>query len=1264
MMTPHKKAQLMESTRKRVPRVRSFLAAFATRDGSLRGLGRSGPSFALRHGVSSGGGDPRIRVAPDGCKRLPRVVFFPMALALFFVGSILPPALAAEPAPQFSRPGSVANIHATRAEIEEPFTVPESNNLELRTEIATATTGPWTILRSGEATHLTPETTYFVRFGAKNTVGEVTETIKFTTTPPSAPEISELKLNEYPGTLGEGKNLGTSFVGYGTSIQTNGPETEYNFEFATSPEGPWTTFSSGGSGHVSVAEDVATREATATDLTPEKTYYVRVKAKNVNGEAFSEVQSVKTYGTQPEDYMSEIKDVTATSANVGGGFFTRSSETHWRFEYATSKSGPWAEPSGAAGTVSAAETSELGNHTRATITGLSPHTTYYVRLVADNGNGSVISALSSFETLGPPAVTTLAVHSVDGENMRALGAVRAAVQPVNDLQTITVGGGATGGTFTLMFNGETTSPIPLNATEGPVQEALEALPSIGLHNVTVGKGKAGGGGPYFIEFVHAKGGVSVMQMTADASGLTPSGTVTVATDQNGYDYDTHYHFEYVTQKQFEESGFAQADSSPEVDLGAGSEDEAFATNIVGQDLPGLQPGAAYRYRLVATNTTPGDPVVDGGEQTLTVPTLAPEEAPTACPNEALRTGPSAKLPDCRAYEQITPTEKGGAQDIFHYGAALNQPPNIGVDGNHVRLESPGVQWGANPGPKQSNYFFTRAESGWQMTSPSPLGQAGPDYYAPSVFSADLTQIAVEVGWSTSTSIANQSHSLEFDVGAPGGPYARVATIPRSEQSQWVASSADGSKFVLQTQDRTLTGSSTGTTSGNDLYEYANGQLRQVNVLAGGAKISTCGATMAGSNQTSNMLEHGISADGSRVFFIDNCTHHLYLRANGAETQDIGEYVFLKSNPEGSKLLLEKSSAGAHKFFLYDTASASATLLFSTSEEIAAPAASEDMTAIYFASREQLTSESPPASEETEDIYHYDLATKTLHFVVQAATSDSQVPMSVMPNGRYLYLGSDGVAGVPGWQEGYSQEYRYDSKENTIQCIACASPLKLEGATLAKETEASADGKYVFFDTVAALVPQDVDGEVAPETETIGEKVNVHPEHESGEYSVSSDVYEWRRNGVDGCAHIQGCLSLITTGRGGYLNMLFGPPIVSSGRDIFFTTHESLVSQDDDAAGDIYDARIDGGFPPPPPQLLECEGDACSTPFAAPNDLTPSTATFHGAGNVLGTAVPGDGSRRKLPKIGKDCEAKAKTKCKARRKKKARKKTTKSRRRGK
>ncbi len=114
-------------------------------------------------------------------------------------------------------------------------------------------------------------------------------------------------------------------------------------------------------------------------------------------------------------------------------------------------------------------------------------------------------------------------------------------------------------------------------------------------------------------------------------------------------------------------------------------------------------------------------------------------------------------------------------------------------------------------------------------------------------------------------------------------------------------------------------------------------------------------------------------------------------------------------------------------------------------------------------------------------------------------------------------------------------------------------------------------------------------------------------------SPSTDVYEWRSDGVDGCVARQGCLALITDGRAGFHNILLGS--ADEGRDVFMYTLSKLVPQDLDSAGDIYDARVDGGLAPPTPPPGECEGGACSTPPSPPNDATPSSQTFTGAGNL-------------------------------------------------
>jgi hypothetical protein len=99
---------------------------------------------------------------------------------------------------------------------------------------------------------------------------------------------------------------------------------------------------------------------------------------------------------------------------------------------------------------------------------------------------------------------------------------------VSEVQTVTVTGSPTGGSFTLTVNGQTTAAIAYNATAAQVKAALEALSSVSVVSVT-------GSGPYVVTF---GGGANVPQLTATASltgGSTPG--VTVATTTAGGDTD-------------------------------------------------------------------------------------------------------------------------------------------------------------------------------------------------------------------------------------------------------------------------------------------------------------------------------------------------------------------------------------------------------------------------------------------------------------------------------------------------------------------------------------------------------------------------------------------------------------------------------------------------------------------------------------------------------------------------------------------------------
>lgn len=91
------------------------------------------------------------------------------------------------------------------------------------------------------------------------------------------------------------------------------------------------------------------------------------------------------------------------------------------------------------------------------------------------------------------------------------------------VQTVTISGGPTGGTFTLTYEGQTTTPLAWNALGTAVQTALSLLSTIGADNVSVS-----GNGPYVVTFQGALAGQTASVLTADSSGLTGGTTPSIA----------------------------------------------------------------------------------------------------------------------------------------------------------------------------------------------------------------------------------------------------------------------------------------------------------------------------------------------------------------------------------------------------------------------------------------------------------------------------------------------------------------------------------------------------------------------------------------------------------------------------------------------------------------------------------------------------------------------------------------------------------------
>jgi hypothetical protein len=736
-----------------------------------------------------------------------------------------------------------------------------------------------------------------------------------------------------------------------------------------------------------------------------------------------------------------------------------------------------------------------------------------------------------------------------------------------------------------------------------------------------------------------------------AGGVTEDEAVLRATI-NPKSEPAHWSFEYTTQADFEAEGFAAAQLAGEGEISAGNRDVK-----VSAPATGLLPGTTYRFRVVAVNQC-----LEGGcsaekEGSFTT-FLAPLQTdPGGCPNKALRTGPSAALPDCRAYELVSPADTGGLIPIEPQeggaSGSLFPTPTASPTGDSLVFRIPG---GVLPGFKGGvggfwgdDYVATRTAAGWDNQLIGPDGSQA-SYIGPGGLSAEHGYYAFEAG--ATGSLVIDGAATDY-VRYPDGSFhlageGDLATAPQVTV-HYIAPQGSHLLFTAELQLEPEA-----PPVGAAVYDRTPQGLAVVSLLPGDVTPSAPASY------------EGSSRDGSAVAFRIFGDETLYVRLDDAET--------LHGAPAGAEYA-GFSADGRYLFYMlggdlyrFDTQgppeepSTEEALKITTSADITPVNIASGGTAAYFLSPTALPTGPNPLGAEPqegkENLYHWDGS--STRFVATVTERDAEgKPISVgtgtsqrdglgiwlemeeshlaqailssrtTPDGGALLFESR--AELTGFQSGGKAEiYRYDAAADTLGCLSCdatgATPaadarlLRIEPQSpigeFSEVPNLSANGARAFFETPERLVNADNDALV--------------------------DVYEWEVQGEGSCAQQGGCLFLISSGQSARDNTLYG--LSESGEDVFILSGDLLAGGDADETTSVYDARVEGGFPPPPARAGECLGEACQPAAVAPDDPTPASAAFQGAGNVT------EKSRRRCPKGRRAVRRAGKTRCVARHKK--------------
>jgi hypothetical protein len=712
---------------------------------------------------------------------------------------------------------------------------------------------------------------------------------------------------------------------------------------------------------------------------------------------------------------------------------------------------------------------------------------------------------------------------------------------------------------------------------------------------------------------------------------------------NDYDSEAEWYFEYGTSNSYGES-------TPVQILPAGPSPQPVMAHLTG-----LAPNSTYHFRLVATNAYGTSRSVDATF----------DYSPPACPNSHVRQQVGANyLPDCRAYELVSPSRAGSIQ--FFPGDFLFRlgPTQFTTDELRPRYENTGFEssparfgfyggLGGLTGVESPNLIFdrylaSRTDTGWVT------------HYAG--LKGDETGVALRGQCSL-----KQDKCIDYKIDILGDgkePFPYVWDSDGNYLGRWPTNyavvpgadhltgdqqpSPDFTHYVFSSLDVPFKPGGLETAPGS-VYDNAvgPGTIDIASRLSNGDPIP-----QDAGEQSEYIKIPAMSPDASHILMSTVASGgrvNLYMRVDNAITYNVSKgngVQFLGMSEDGSKVAFISPSAltpededSSTDVYRWDEGTDEVTLISGvpggsgqgdkctanwTSNcdvlllESQRPDIDDTMSLdgdIYFWSPEQLDPENPGVLNQ-RNLYH--LRNGQIQYVTTLDPGTNTIRAQISRDGQHAAFLTQ--ARLTGYDNSYydtfgalrkaAEMYVFDASSGEIHCASC-NPSGAPPSVLRLDPPANEAGTY-SADVLASNSGRFItdDGRVAFAT---ADRLSPRDSNEI------VDVYEF----------VGGRPQLIGAGTGDrdivpklallYPGQVVGLESISrDGIDLFFSTYDVLVPQDENGPFvKFYDARTGGGFVTKG-ELLPCEAaDEChgETTPPVPNPQIGTGTPYTEPGNV-------------------------------------------------